>query len=551
MMKQSNVRSQYIKNLLAENDDIKDKLTEVTKESLKSVLDESLSKNLRNIISEAEDEVDTDSYEEEEVTTDAPENGEGEGTEDFGGDSEDFDEEGEDEGLWADLEQFKDENGEYDLTGMGKDAIAKILSQMDPNDGVRVVKNDDGTATVSSEDDDTEFIIEIDDEGDGEDFGDDDTAEYGFGGEEDTEMEDDEDGDTEFEVEMDDEEDDDDEITEAKNEFTDNYQDKDVIDGLSNDETSPVEHNDWDAGVPKGTKKPWAGKGNMKPYNESVEDEFEIELDDDDYSDMGDEEYDDMGECGFATGRGFNEAYDPEGEDVDFEIEDDDFDGMDDFEMEDETDPLDYEDEGDFEDESDFEDEGEFEDGDIEEDRAHGSYARGVGKSWTPDTETNRVRAPRNGSRNGRKVTSTSNNPTMGSRNEAIKRKVNNIVKENKQLKNIAGQMQKQLNEAIVINASLGKIVKLVTENSTSHDEKVQIIKAFNEARTINDTNRIYEDISRHLKGTVRNSKPLQNGARVDSQLSESKNYLVETPLYQSDDLAATLSLMERINRIK
>ena len=48
MMKQSNVRSQYIKNLLAENDDIKDKLTEVTKESLKSVLDESLSKNLRN-----------------------------------------------------------------------------------------------------------------------------------------------------------------------------------------------------------------------------------------------------------------------------------------------------------------------------------------------------------------------------------------------------------------------------------------------------------------------------------------------------------------------
>ena len=519
MMKQSNVRSQYIKNLLAENDDIKDKLVEVTKESLKSVLDESLSKNLRNIISEAEDEVDTDSYEEEEVTTDAPENGEGEDTEDFGGDSEDFDEEGEDEdeGLWDDLEQFKDENGEYDLTGMGKDAIGKILSQMDPNDGVRIVKNDDGTATVSSDEDDAEFIIEIDDEDD--DIEDDDTAEYGFGGEDD-DIEDEDD--TEFEVEMDDEEEGEGEepIGESLG-YTDNYQDKDVIDGLSNDETAPAEYNDWDAGVPKGTKKPWAGKGNMKPYNESIEDEFEIELDDDDeYDDMGDEEFDDMDECGLATGQ--FEAYDPEG----YDVEDD----------------MDFED--------DYED-GEFEDGDIEEDRAHGSYARGVGKSWTPDTDTNKVRAPRNGSRNGRKVTSTSNNPTMGSRNESIRRKVDTIVKENRQLKNIAGQMQSQLNEAIVINASLGKIVKLVTENSTSHDEKVQIIKAFNEAKTIKDTNRIYEDISRHLKGTVRNSNPLQSGARVDTQISESKNYLVETPLYQSDDLAATLSLMERINKIK
>lgn len=59
--------------------------------------------------------------------------------------------------------------------------------------------------------------------------------------------------------------------------YTDNYQDKDPIAGLSNNEPAKGKK-DWDAGVPKGTKKPFAGDSKSKgtPFEDTVNEEDEM-----------------------------------------------------------------------------------------------------------------------------------------------------------------------------------------------------------------------------------------------------------------------------------
>lgn len=59
--------------------------------------------------------------------------------------------------------------------------------------------------------------------------------------------------------------------------YTDNYQDKDPISGLSNNEPAKGKK-DWDAGVPKGTKKPFAGDTKSKgtPFEDTVNEEDEM-----------------------------------------------------------------------------------------------------------------------------------------------------------------------------------------------------------------------------------------------------------------------------------
>ena len=59
------IRSEYIKNLVSEKDALKKKLDEMANESLKDIVSEEVNKNLRKLISEADE--DDDSYEEEEV----------------------------------------------------------------------------------------------------------------------------------------------------------------------------------------------------------------------------------------------------------------------------------------------------------------------------------------------------------------------------------------------------------------------------------------------------------------------------------------------------
>ena len=277
MATNKNIRSEYIKNLMEDKEELNKSLVESTKETLKSIVDEAVNKNLRSLISESDKE-DDDEFKEEEVDskdfeldTDGSEEGEESNTDvaggkdefgepDVAGDTEsefdstetDGDEYSDDDAVWSSLEQYKDEDGEYDLTGMDGDQVVKVLKVMKPEDGdgVRVIKKDDGNITLIDDENDAEYLIVLDDECEG--------GECELG----------ESVVNEGEVNLG---------------YTDDYQDKTA---MTMDPDDGAKTRKWNAGTPTGNGKRWVGnKGDMSPFNEKVneanEDEciIEVEMD--------------------------------------------------------------------------------------------------------------------------------------------------------------------------------------------------------------------------------------------------------------------------------
>ena len=175
----------------------------------------------------------------------------------------------------------------------------------------------------------------------------------------------------------------------------------------------------------------------------------------------------------------------------------------------------------------------------------NGPYSRGDGKTWTNDASH---KTPRNGSRAGVKEKGTADN-MYSDVSESIKKKANQIFLENKQLKALMGKLQSQVNEAIVVNQSLANVIKIINENATTVNEKKDILRRFNECTTREDSNKLYAVISEELK---REGKTHSNVAgTINSQLSESRDRAVETPMFKSQDLSDTLDFMNRLDAIK
>ncbi|MBP5724620.1 MAG: hypothetical protein J6X18_13740 [Bacteroidales bacterium] len=281
-------------------------LQESTEKSLRDIINEAIS----NVIAEDDDELEEpkdDSYDVQDVepdetpeVSDVDDSGE-EGGEEVADDAPESEEgedgaEGEDD-EWSDMEQYKIGDDDYDFTGVDGDEILKVYNKLGDDDQIFVKKEDDGTYSVKDDETGAEFVIELnpeamdDAESEGGEEGDvfdvelgddDDEMSDDFGGEEggdefdfgseEGEEEPELGGDDEIEIDLGDEEaDDEDELNEDNNlGYTDSYQ-KDVFDKKFN-MNEPADGKttySMDAGAPKGAEKPWAGKGNPKPFGAS------------------------------------------------------------------------------------------------------------------------------------------------------------------------------------------------------------------------------------------------------------------------------------------
>ena len=244
--------------------------------------------------------------------------------------------------------------------------------------------------------------------------------------------------------------------------------------------------NDWDKGVPKDSKKPWSGKKNDKSENQPFTAEKGKTV----------EEGDDMGD---------DTAVDSVVEGV------------------------------------------------LKELKTRQEHTANVGSTSRTDGDNgNRRRKGRSfhTAQNGQE-TGTGDNPysnnspkdvNVNVKVENIVRKANKIFNENKQLKSALMQFKNTLEEAAVTNVNLGNIIKLVMENSTTNDEKKEIIARFgNEAKTVEASNTLFESISRDLK------KKSKMNIDESREYAVNENKINETQIYRSNDILNSLDLMHRI----
>lgn len=524
-MAKKQIRTKYIKSLMEDKQNLSKVLEESTKESLDAILDEKVNRSLRQMLAESDDSFTVEEVDTEEPMLDNEEPKENDSEDSLTVDLESGNDDGEcangtccddTEGgdVWDEVDDCKDEDGEYDLRGKGINTVLKVIQSMDPEDGVRIIKNDDGTATVEPDGDEEEFVIDINDnesepnefedamdadtdnknsdaeadDADGDDFIDLDNLMN------DDDTNDDAEGDVEFEIEIGDD-DDSDELKEGKVNlgYTDNYQNKTPM-TLPDDKGEGEGDSRFDAGAPKGganNKKRWVGTNGANGGNP--------------YSKTTKQPMSEMEECGGMP----NETI--------FEVV--------------------------------------MDDEDYVEDPMYETHTRGmarkhnsVGRVEVPNTN---IQADEEDTRNIFVGASQKRNTSRNQSNEAMVRKANAILAENKELKDIAAQIKEKLNEAVIINSSLAKVIKLVTENSTTRDEKIKILNRFNRVTSLNESRSLYNQISDELKRAHGVNNNLLNNTLTEVK-GQNKNMIVETNmLNESEDLKEILDLQKRLNLIK
>lgn len=460
------IRSNFVKESLLDYESLANTLKENTSQAVRDLLSETVRETYNQILSEEdendyeiEDEVDdtttdaTNDVEEtedaEEATTEtAPEDNESVETE-IGSESDETEEpiegETEDEG-WAEFEKYKVSDDEYDFSEANDDEIVKVYKLLKDEDQVHVnVDKDTNKVEIKDNETGAEYLLDL----------------SSFGGSKSEQENDIDFGDeANSELEMENENMNESRLFEiVLNEYdshvgyTDNYQKKDVMTNPGTKEPGK-KVNDWDAGVPKSGKKPWAGKGSTKPFTEEDAPEETME----EATNVG----------GFVQ-------------------------------------------------------------------------QNSTSKSHVPNSNG---RKARNMSKGGSKVSGTADPRYSSATNEnKMMAKVEKILKENEQLKAALNKFKTVLEEAAVTNVNLGQIIKLISENSTTKEEKQEIIARFGkEAKTVEQSKNLYESISRDLK------KNNTMSINEDKQFTTNSSKMInETQIYQSQDLMESLDLMHRL----
>jgi hypothetical protein len=128
---------------------------------------------------------------------------------------------------------------------------------------------------------------------------------------------------------------------------------------------------------------------------------------------------------------------------------------------------------------------------------------------------------------------------------KAVLEECKKTIAENKKLKETVANFTKLIKEAAVTNVNLGGIVKLITENSTSKEEKKQIIGRFaNEVKTVEESRNLYETIQRELSAKPQNAVNINEEKQFSATEKENIN---ESKFYQDESLQNSLGLMSKI----
>jgi hypothetical protein len=116
------------------------------------------------------------------------------------------------------------------------------------------------------------------------------------------------------------------------------------------------------------------------------------------------------------------------------------------------------------------------------------------------------------------------------------------LKSENKALKETLLTLKSNLSEAYVTNVNLGKITKLFLENTTSQTEKVDIVNRFsNEAKTVEQSNTLYESIKRELNKTATAK------VNINESMSVANSNAINENIYKSNEVIKTIDLINRM----
>ena len=161
--------------------------------------------------------------------------------------------------------------------------------------------------------------------------------------------------------------------------------------------------------------------------------------------------------------------------------------------------------------------------------KAHMKHASSQGKQYTEELQESLVKTRKKiqslMTENSKKSTELSNMTTLAK----------NFKKQEAEYKLAIANLKEELSQVALYTSNLSYIVKLLSENTTTKDEKLSIIKRFDKAKSLNESSEIFNSVESLLNESKKKStdKIIEEQVLKTPKASGSSN-INETTVYKS-----------------
>lgn len=110
--------------------------------------------------------------------------------------------------------------------------------------------------------------------------------------------------------------------------------------------------------------------------------------------------------------------------------------------------------------------------------------------------------------------------------------------------------LKNELSEVAVFTTNLTHAVKLMTENATTKDEKIQILKRLDSCRTVNESKEVYSTLNETYKtGRTSAANIIEHKIVNDDKTSGASSKINETTVYKNPGVERIKEIISKINK--
>ena len=135
-------------------------------------------------------------------------------------------------------------------------------------------------------------------------------------------------------------------------------------------------------------------------------------------------------------------------------------------------------------------------------------------------------------------------------RTESVNKELNLLKEKNEEYKKALDFFRNKLNEVAVFNSNLAYSTRLFTEHSTTKQEKINILRRFDNVETLKESKNLYKSIKNELDGNSSSSdvvtESIQRKVTKTPQNGSSSN-LIESKTYENPQFLRMKDLMSKI----
>ena len=132
---------------------------------------------------------------------------------------------------------------------------------------------------------------------------------------------------------------------------------------------------------------------------------------------------------------------------------------------------------------------------------------------------------------------------------ESITNEVQRLRDKNEEYRKALNVFREKLNEVAVFNSNLAYATRLFTEHTTTKQEKINILRRFDDVESLKESKSLYNSIKNELNNTTQNVVTESVSKIEKSPASGSAQNLIESKTYENPQFLRMKDIMQKINK--